>query len=57
MPIPCFERTQRGREDRLVLGCDFVWSDLLCYTAGVWATASLDLLLVRSRKSPPAISA
>ena len=35
----------------LVLGSDFVWSDLVCYTAGVAAGAGLDLLMVSSRRT------
>jgi hypothetical protein len=35
----------------LVLGSDFVWSDLVCYTVGVVAGAVLDLPMISSRRT------
>ena len=35
----------------LVLGSDFVWSDLVCYTAGIAAGAVLDLLVISVRRA------
>jgi hypothetical protein len=35
----------------LVLGSDFVWSDLVCYTVGVVAGAVLDLLMIAGRRA------
>lgn len=52
---PWIDTIRGSRLGGLVLGFDFVWSDLLCYTAGACAAAGLDLMLVRSRESPVAI--
>ena len=54
---PWIDALRDTRLGGLVLGYDFVWSDLLCYTVGACAAAGLDLLLARSRRPPPAGSA
>ena len=48
---PWIDAVRATRPGALVLGHDFVWSDLLCYTVGVGVAAALDLLL-RSRARP-----
>jgi hypothetical protein len=45
---PWIEAVRATRAGGLVLGHDFVWSDLPCYAAGVCLAAAADLLL-RSR--------
>ncbi len=45
---PWIEAVRATRPGGLVLGHDFVWSDLPCYAAGVLLAAAADLLL-RSR--------
>lgn len=52
---PWIEALRGTRPGGLVLGHDFAWTDLLCYTAGVLLAAAADLLL-RSR-APRAASA
>lgn len=54
---PWIDALRGTRLGGLVLGYDFVWSDLLCYTVGACAAAGLDLLLVRARKPAAAVSA
>ncbi len=41
------ERLRANRMGGLILGFDFVWSDLVCYAAGVAAGVGLDSLLRR----------
>jgi len=36
----------------LVLGSDFLWSDLVCYAVGVGIAALLDALIVGRRRPP-----
>jgi hypothetical protein len=54
---PWIDAIRDTRLGGLVLGYDFVWSDLLCYTVGACAAAGLDLLLVHARKPWPTVSA
>lgn len=46
---PWIERLRATRIGGLILGFDFVWSDLLCYAAGVAAGAGYDRWLRRWR--------
>lgn len=46
---PWIDAVRATRPGALVLGHDFVWSDLPCYAAGVLLAAAADLLL-RSRR-------
>jgi len=46
---PWIERLRASRMGGLILGFDFVWSDLLCYAAGVAAGTGVDRLLRRTR--------
>jgi hypothetical protein len=48
---PWIERLRATRPGGLILGYDFVWSDLLCYAAGVAAGAGFEQLLQRRRTS------
>jgi len=48
---PWIDAVRATRAGALVLGHDFVWTDLLCYAAGVCLAAAADLLL-RSRARP-----
>jgi hypothetical protein len=48
---PWIDAVRATRAGALVLGHDFVWSDLLCYAAGVCLAAAVDLLL-RFRARP-----
>ncbi|HEX2218433.1 MAG TPA: DUF2809 domain-containing protein [Gemmatimonadales bacterium] len=50
---PWLDALRATRAGALVLGQGFLWSDLLCYTAGVGIAAGADLLL-RSRAPTPA---
>jgi hypothetical protein len=53
---PWIEAVRATRPGGLMLGHDFVWSDLLCYVAGVSLAAAADLLL-RSRAPRRAVQA
>ncbi|HEV2736898.1 MAG TPA: DUF2809 domain-containing protein [Longimicrobiaceae bacterium] len=53
---PWIAALRATRPGGLVLGHDFVWSDLLCYAAGVLAAAATDLSL-RSRAARTAARA
>ncbi len=53
---PWIEALRATRAGGLVLGHDFVWSDLLCYAAGVLLAAAADLTL-RSRARRRAVRA
>lgn len=48
---PWIEQLRATRIGGLILGFDFIWSDLLCYATGVAAGASFDLLLGHRRTS------
>ena len=52
---PWIDEVRGTRPGALVLGHDFVWSDLPCYAAGVCLAAAADLLL-RSRGTRVAAS-
>lgn len=47
---PWIDAVRATRAGALVLGHDFVWSDLLCYAVGVVLAAASDLLL-RARRA------
>lgn len=53
---PWIDALRATRPGGLVLGHDFVWSDLLCYAAGVLLAAAADLTL-RSRAARTAAGA
>lgn len=50
---PWLDAVRRTLPGRLVLGAGFLWSDLVCYTAGVLAGLGLDSAL-RLRAATPA---
>jgi hypothetical protein len=50
---PWLNAVRRTLPGRLVLGAGFLWSDLVCYTAGVLAGLGLDSA-VRRRAATPA---
>ncbi|MFP2926427.1 DUF2809 domain-containing protein [Pyxidicoccus sp. 3LG] len=52
---PWLNAVRRTLPGRLVLGAGFLWSDLVCYTAGVLAGLGLDSAL-RLRAATPASS-
>lgn len=45
------EAIRHSRLGGLVLGFDFVWSDLLCYAVGVLMGAAVDALRLRMRRT------
>jgi hypothetical protein len=47
---PWIDAVRATRPGALVLGYGFLWSDLVCYTAGVAGAALADCLLTRSRR-------
>ncbi len=51
---PWIDAVRATRAGALVLGHDFVWSDLLCYAAGVLLAAAADLRLRARRAGAPA---
>ena len=50
---PWLDRLRQVPGVALVLGYDFVWSDLVCYAAGVALGAAIDTLLARRRLTCP----
>lgn len=49
---PWIDGLRANRLGALVLGSGFLWSDLVCYTAGVACGASTEALLTRSAREP-----
>jgi len=47
---PWINEIRRNRFARLVIGVGFLWSDLICYIAGVIVGAVIDRLLVKKTK-------
>ncbi|QDT75835.1 ribosomal maturation YjgA family protein [Lacipirellula limnantheis] len=47
---PWIDDLRAARLGALALGHGFLWSDLLCYAAGVAAAAAVDLVLCRSQR-------
>lgn len=47
---PWLDTVRRTLPGRLVLGAGFLWSDLVCYTAGVLIGIGIDLMLLHRRR-------